>query len=243
MERTGVPLKLQRFIPWLGVRKMVWAHLTSYDREMAKMAQNSKRRPPSSSYFSSYCARNGYISLLAWAKTQGCVLDIWTCEAAASTGQFKMLIWLHLQSPPVPWNGVTLNSAIAHGNLKLVQWLASKACPRGNLIYLDAVRRGHMKLLEWMLEAGWFRLGAPFWYAQEAAKYGQIAVLEWALSEDPAFLTDFTICEYAAIGGHLQTLQWLRDRGCVWDRATRVAAFRNRQLHVLEWAIDNGCPG
>lgn len=46
----------------------------------------------------------------------------------------------------------------------------------------------------------------------------------------------------AAEGGHLDVLQWLRQRHCPWnDMVTYSAAVRGH-LDLLRWAIDHGCP-
>jgi len=48
-------------------------------------------------------------------------------------------------------------------------------------------------------------------------------------------------CAGAARGGHLETLKWLRDRGCRWDWRTCAGAARGGHLDTLKWSRGNGC--
>lgn len=49
-------------------------------------------------------------------------------------------------------------------------------------------------------------------------------------------------CAAAAQGGHLRTLQWLRENGCPWNSLTCRRAAEEGHLHVLQWARIHGCP-
>ena len=50
------------------------------------------------------------------------------------------------------------------------------------------------------------------------------------------------LCAYAALGGHLEVLQWARANGCPWDSYTCHCAAEIGHLEVLQWAHSNGCP-
>jgi hypothetical protein len=47
---------------------------------------------------------------------------------------------------------------------------------------------------------------------------------------------------FAAMGGHLEVLQWLHANDCPWNERTCMLAARRGHLEVLQWAIENGCP-
>lgn len=49
-------------------------------------------------------------------------------------------------------------------------------------------------------------------------------------------------CEYAAEGGHLKTLKWLRAKGAPWDHWTCAWAAKNGHLKTVQWVIENGAP-
>ena len=50
------------------------------------------------------------------------------------------------------------------------------------------------------------------------------------------------LCFYAAKGGHLEVLKWLRENGCPWDSCTCYSAAKGGHLEVLKWLRENGCP-
>ena len=49
-------------------------------------------------------------------------------------------------------------------------------------------------------------------------------------------------CQFAAEGGHLEVLKWLRAEGCPWDEWACAWALRGGHLEVLEWLRAAGCP-
>ncbi len=60
-----------------------------------------------------------------------------------------------------------------------------------------------------------------------------------------AMLRDERTCRSAALGGHLELLQWARSDPldpCPWDKYTALNAANFGHLKVLKWAIENGCP-
>ena len=53
-------------------------------------------------------------------------------------------------------------------------------------------------------------------------------------------------CAYAAKGGHLEVLKWLRDPNLPggpvdWDTMTCACAAKGGQLEVLKWLRDPNC--
>jgi len=46
----------------------------------------------------------------------------------------------------------------------------------------------------------------------------------------------------AAIGGHLEVLEWVREHLCPWDASTCACAANAGRLEVLKWARENHCP-
>jgi len=50
-------------------------------------------------------------------------------------------------------------------------------------------------------------------------------------------------CENAVSQGHLELLKSARQRDCLWDEVTCVAAVEHKEVEVLKWDIDHGCPG
>ena len=52
---------------------------------------------------------------------------------------------------------------------------------------------------------------------------------------------DKNVMDWAASGGHLETVQWLRAEGCAWGVSTCAEAARG-QLQTLQWLRAEGCP-
>src|SRR3972149_4082617 len=61
----------------------------------------------------SWAAAQGYLSLLIWARAQGCPWDAWTCYAAACGGDLKILQWARAQG--CPWDEQTCWAAAFAG--------------------------------------------------------------------------------------------------------------------------------
>jgi hypothetical protein len=96
--------------------------------------------------------------------------------------------------------------------------------------------------------------------AQAAAEGGQIAALEWLLSQPPArapsssppsagppaptsrWLQDPRICAVAALRGRRGALEWLRAHHARWDETTCEGAAAGGHLGLLRWLHAEGCP-
>ena len=82
-----------------------------------------------------------------------------------------------------------------------------------------------------------------------AAGYGYLDVLKTYWSDIPEdkkkkkkkLLMDKRTCAFAAFGGHLDVLKWLRSEGCPWDEYTCHWAAEKGHLKCLQWAQSEGC--
>jgi len=137
-------------------------------------------------------------------------------------------------------------NAIRYGRVNVMQWAHQQNFMENTRI-----------LVTWMNP---FRTGA----CTTAAKYGQLLTLQWLKANGYAwnFVTSIGAphgghprilerarcdgtCEpfnIAAIHGHLNILQWLRENGCDWNENTCATAAKYGHLHILQWARENGCP-
>ena len=81
-----------------------------------------------------------------------------------------------------------------------------------------------------------------------AARQGYLQVFEKYWSQGPqkklSKLWDKYTCSWAARGGHLDLVKWLRVKGCPWGTWVSSAAARGGQLEVLQWirGQDPPCP-
>ena len=81
-----------------------------------------------------------------------------------------------------------------------------------------------------------------------AAWKGYLQVFEKYWSQGPQEklrkLWDEMTCCWAAQGGHLEVLKWLRVKGCPWGISTSTWAAQHGHLEMLQWmrAQDPPCP-
>ena len=76
-----------------------------------------------------------------------------------------------------------------------------------------------------------------------AAHHGYVDVLESDIPEEKKLLlVDARTCACAAVGGHLETLQWLRSQGCPWDERACAFAALDGHFEILKWLKSEGCP-
>ena len=73
-----------------------------------------------------------------------------------------------------------------------------------------------------------------------AALGGHLEVLQWACAKGGR-CTKYT-CSYTAERRHFKVVQWLHANGCPWDEWTCFYAKRGGHPKVRQWAIENGCP-
>ncbi|WZN58522.1 putative ankyrin repeat protein [Chloropicon roscoffensis] len=79
-----------------------------------------------------------------------------------------------------------------------------------------------------------------------AARHGYLQVFEKYWSQGPqeklSELWDEETCIWAACGGHLEVMKWLRAKGCPWDEQTSNAAAGGGHLELAKWLRAKGCP-
>ena len=65
--------------------------------------------------------------------------------------------------------------------------------------------------------------------------------MQWLKAQKDFYLSEYTFA-YACKGDHLETLKWLRSKGCPWDECTCIFAAAEGHLDVLKYLHENGCP-
>jgi hypothetical protein len=147
------PLGLERYIPWRGVRKLVWRHLTPDDREVARCAMNSRRSPLLSYSFADRCVYNDRLALLRWFHASvGRWRSSSVAQCAAEVGRLDVLQWLHATQCPMDY--YTCSAAAEGGHLDVLQWLRAQECPWNSHVCARAVVGGHLDVLKWLRAAG-----------------------------------------------------------------------------------------
>mgnify|MGYP001030254524 CR=1 FL=1 len=141
--------------------------------------------------FAMMLSAQGSLSLLQWAKQNGCsFLSYECCHEAAKGGHLEVLKWLRENGHF--WDERCCHDAALGG-------------------HLEAAKGGHLEVLKWLRENGcrW-----DVQTANSAAGEGHLEVLKWAIENGCDW--EESTCTMAALrGGHLEVLKWLREHGHV----------------------------
>lgn len=124
-------------------------------------------------------------------------------------------------------------------------WKAVEQCLEQ--CFLLALPSGRPVVLDWLHDNG-YDFDDPI--VQElvigdGALFGHQSALVWARDHfelDNPEVDARVGCAYAALKGDLPMLQWLRESGFPWDASSATPNVQGRRNHVVEWAIENGCP-
>lgn len=234
---------------------------------LRRVVYNPKSRPADVYSVCASIAALGDLDLLQIAMGKGFLWDSDTAANAAYGGHEHVLLWAQQQTwfQQCPWDAATCAYAAAGGQLDILRLLRfDKKCPWDERTCSYAAAGGHTDVLKWAraFECPWDKAtteaaaqgghlliliwavenGCPHdSLCQYAALGGQLEVLQWAR----ATLNcpwDETVCAAAAEGGHLKLLQWLRQNHCAWDASTCVNAASGGHTEVLFWALEHDCP-
>jgi hypothetical protein len=125
--------------------------------------------------------------------------------------------------------------------LDVLKWVIDKypLCGHVASIAEEAAKHGQLHILEWLDQCN-----APFGMTLSiAAANGHVHILEWALRAGSE-MTSF-VYKNAAFSGQLRVLQWLKANvsGVVVSQSDVCgnAAWQGH-LEVLQWAVANGFP-
>jgi hypothetical protein len=132
---------------------------------------------PRKSYkgFCEKAARVGYLSLLQWARANGCPWNGWTCAGAAEGGHLEILKWARANG--CPWDEMTCSGAAKSGHLEVLQWVRANVYPWDKWTCARAAYGGHLEVLKWARANGcpWDEMTCA-----NAAKGDYLEVLKWA---------------------------------------------------------------
>jgi len=76
--------------------------------------------------FTTLLAKQGWLSLLQWARQKGCKWDAATCSAAAGAGHLEILKWARANG--CIWNTDTCSAAAGAGHLDVLKWAREAGC-------------------------------------------------------------------------------------------------------------------
>jgi len=239
MNRAGVPLKLDRWIPVRDVRLLIWRRLNAHDRELVRCAHNSKHPPHFADRTGAYhyWTSRGYIDLLEWMPMRYEWLHGACSVVAAQHNQVAVLKWLRSHNHCI--DETSALAAAQFGNLDAFCLLFYEyRVGTGSLLLNAAIKAESISVLECICLRG---LDFPFSMKEvvkAAAWYGCISVLEWLYQRTEsirAFMTEKRVCCLAIRAGHLSVLQWARRAGIPLTDASRLDAFQYQRHEIMAW--------
>ena len=200
-------------------------------------------------------AGRGHVRAMAALLAEGRVPRLRDCTAAAGGGHIPALELLRAQAPPCPWGALVTAQAAELSDRSTLEWLCDPArdppCPCDCRASVAAAGRGDLDTLKWLSVLPHATVPVPvddeiLPRREEDAVFETRGNALWQLP-GPGGYTDM-LPAAAALGGHLETLQWINDcipvpvgeprvGGCV-----AFAAGHGGSLGVLRCLRDLGCP-
>ena len=107
-----------------------------------------------------------------------------------------------------------------------------------SVIYEEAARFGQLPVVQWALSKK-FPLPPYNKIFSIAAQYRQWEILHFLHKND--FPLTENVAESAAAGGDLEILKWLVNNGCKLTERCAVEAANNSHSEVFLWLVENGC--
>jgi hypothetical protein len=255
-------------LKWLRKKKCPWSELTciaaASTGQLDILKWLRENGCPWNERTCSEAALGGHLEVLKWAKDNGCPWDKYTCCSAAMKGHLEILMWARGNENPCPWDKKTCSEAAFYGHLEILKWARENGCPWDEHICCCAALGGHLEVLRWARKnkCPWDERTCSY-----SAKRGHLEILKWAREngcewdEDTCAsaagnekFPDVTkwermraTCQDKKIlkimhNKNLEVLKWARENGCPWDWKTCAYAATSGRLDALKWARENGCP-
>ncbi len=213
------------------------------------------------------CAAQGSTACLKKLMELGAHIGEGAALRAAERGDIAVLQLLLEHGCPMPPRRLMCEAAQA-GRLDVLQWLVGVLGPEGlqpwaadegvlakgfggrgrypgeaparNVVEV-AVAAGHVAVAEWLVQA------VEEQQQQQAAlgeQGGQQVPQEQALGQEgrAGLVIPQHLMTGAALSGRLDTVRWLRGRGCALDGGVFDAAVRAGNVELVEWLASEGCP-
>ena len=196
---------------------------------------------PASKHVSLRASELGRLDLFRLAVESGCGIGHKSIEVAARRGHLKMLVYIaECRALCTQCAGTGASSG---GHLGVLRWLfpGSKWCAdqESGLFMRNAVMGGFLPMVRWIHQKG-----------QELNK----ELLETSITHANLDMVKYihhhkTWEEYptsallrAALRGHLEIMQWLREQGYPWSDGICMLLAKRGHIEAIKYARAHGCP-
>ena len=174
-------------------------------------------------------ARGGHLSILQWTLELRMDWSTAVCAAAARGGHLKVLQWLRANR--CPWDASTATGAAKNGHLHVLEWAVANGCLLDDTAIDMAAKGGHLAIVKWLStnNCPW-----NMWTCSSALQGDHIPIAEWLHAQGRSLV-------YAAqYVNNVHTLEWLRDKGYVFDKDALWHALQTKCPNAIKWLIGRG---
>ncbi len=182
---------------------------------------------PNNTTIVSALATFGNVELLKIAVNNG-------CELIDSEEIYEDLICKYDVSNVVN----TCALAAQNGHINAIKFCLDNGCKLNWLSCLMAAKNGQLETLKWLKQ---YNCSHNEFVLGIAAYYGQYEILKWFMSKwkfNDCYCWKMTY--NAAINGHLNILELLKENKYEMSETTTCAALKAENLNVLKWLKGNG---
>ena len=194
----------------------------------------------------------GSIEVMQWLRAHDVPWVRSVTSNAAQSGHLDLLQWMYAQDPPPrPLESSDLSSVCWGGHLTTVQWMRSLDPPVDWDGYecSRAAESGNVELMKWLREQG-----RPWSSGEDddggdcmnnATVYGHLDMVQYLLAQGCEWGAD--TCWFAASGGHLEVLQFLRSKQGPSGERKEVCPWNAQDCHNAARGAETrqrlyGCP-
>ena len=182
-----------------------------------------------SSRVTAAAAGGGSLRTLRWLHDHGCPWDSLTSRRAAERGHLAMLEYCHQQGCPVTSDATFMAAKGDH--LAALRFLVDRQCPITPSACTAAAETGAVDCLKFLLAEG---VALDDHFSEGAARGGNLALFQWALSKKTCFQWGSRTTYWAALLGHQDILTYALDQGCPFHDRTFAAAASKGSIDILE---------
>lgn len=180
--------------------------------------------------------QNDQLDVLKLLVDKGIIINKTVYDTAFYCGRIKIIEWFHSQKISYPASDVIGLSLMSYNldTYESVQKLGYNshyselyhATKNGDLLYI----KEHSRIIRFN----------SIGIACIASRYGHVKILEWLKMINSKIIMENIICEHAAVGGHIEVLQWYVDNGFKLIDVIGLYAIYYHQPECFKWLKQHG---
>lgn len=171
-------------------------------------------------------------------------------QNVGKTGDIRMLNWIYGIAVQNTFSQSQFQSkllelpkiAVANGNLSVLKWMTSHGIDFSMQgLYTEAALRGDIETLNWL----YYDQKYTNWDHNTftwTAFHEQWTILEWLRAKGCPWERATGLYNDAVLHNNLMKIKYLRKFGCPYDNDAIIIAAKKRYWHIVDFLNRNGCP-